>query len=68
MGTMLFSGTYSLSITKRIVDESMCIPGRVEFMDGKLSMEALLEKHPYADDMRLILEELLDLFENCCSQ
>lgn len=50
--------------TKRIVDELMCIPGRVEFMDGKLSKVALLETHPYADDMRLILEELLDLFEN----
>jgi hypothetical protein len=50
--------------TKRMVDELMCIPGRVEFMDGKLYKVALLETHPYADDMRLVLEELLDLFEN----
>jgi hypothetical protein len=50
--------------TKRIVDELMCIPGRVEFMDGKLHKVALLETHPYADDMRLVLEELLDFFEN----
>lgn len=50
--------------TKRIVDELMCIPGRVELMGGKLRKVALLETHPYAHDMRLILEELLDLFEN----
>ena len=50
--------------TKRIVDELMCIPGRVEFMDGKLHKVALLETHPYADDMRLVLKELLDFFEN----
>jgi len=50
--------------TKRMVDELMCIPGRVEFMDGKLHKVALLETHPYADDMRLVLEKLLDFFEN----
>ena len=50
--------------TKRIADELMCIPGRVEFMDGKLHKVALLETHPCADDMRLVLEELLDFFED----
>jgi hypothetical protein len=49
--------------TKRMVDELMCIPGRVEIMDGKLQKVALLETHPYADSMRLILGQLLDFFD-----
>lgn len=49
--------------TKRMVDELMCIPGRIEIMDGKLQKVALLETHPYAGPMRLILGNLLDLFE-----
>ena len=48
---------------ERMVDELMCIPGRVEIMDGKLQKVALLETHPYADSMRLILGELLDFFD-----
>jgi hypothetical protein len=50
--------------TKRMVDELMCIPGRVEIMGGKLQKVALLETHPYADSMRLILGQLLDFFDN----
>lgn len=50
--------------TKRMVDELMCIPGRVEIMDGKLRKVALLETHPYADSMCLILGNLLDYFGN----
>ena len=49
---------------KRMVDELMCIPGRVEIMDGKLLKVALLETHPYADPMRQILAVLLDYFDN----
>jgi hypothetical protein len=49
--------------TERMVEELMCIPGRVEIMDGKLQKVALLETHPYADSMRLILGELLDFFD-----
>jgi hypothetical protein len=61
---VLKDGPFTDFGTKRIVDELMCIPGRVEFMDGKLHKVALLETHPYADDMRFTLEELLDFFEN----
>lgn len=50
--------------TKRMVDELMHIPGRVEFMGGKLRKVALLETHPYAPAMRLILGDLLNFFEN----
>jgi len=35
---------------------------RIEIMDGKLQKVALLETHPCADSMRLILGELLDFF------
>ena len=48
---------------QRMVDELMCIPGRVEIMGGKLEKVALLETHPYADSMRLILGKLLDFFD-----
>jgi hypothetical protein len=49
--------------TERIVDELLCIPGQVEFMEGKLHKVALLKSHPYADEMRLILQNLLHFFE-----
>lgn len=49
---------------KRMVNELMCIPGRIEIMDGNLQKVALLETHPYADSMRLILRSMLDLFDN----
>lgn len=50
--------------TKRMVDELMCIPGRVEIKGGKLRKVALLETHPYANSMRFILGDLLDFFGN----
>lgn len=50
--------------TKRMVDELMCIPGRIELKDGKLYKVALLETHPYAVPMQVALGNLLDLFEN----
>jgi len=48
---------------QRMVDELMCIPGRVEIMGDKLQKVALLETHPYADSMRLILGQLLNFFD-----
>jgi hypothetical protein len=50
--------------TKRMVDELMNIPGRVEIMDGRLHKVALLESHPYAGSMREILTKLLETYEN----
>ncbi len=47
---------------KRIVDELMCIPGRVEIVNGRLEKVVLLESHPYAEQMRLILQNLLKRF------
>jgi hypothetical protein len=48
---------------QRMVDELMCIPGRIEIMGSELRKVALLETHPYADSMRSILAKLLDLFD-----
>jgi hypothetical protein len=50
--------------TQRMVDELLTIPGRIEFKGGRLHKVALLETHPYADPMRLILEKLLDHFDS----
>ncbi len=49
--------------TKRMVDELMCIPGRIDIKDGQLQKVALLETHPYAESMRNILDKLLALFD-----
>ena len=49
--------------TQRMVDELMCIPGRIEIMDNKLQKVALLETHPFADSMRLALSKLLEKFD-----
>jgi hypothetical protein len=48
--------------TSRIVDELFCIPGTVEFKEGRLWKVALLKTHPYADSGRLIVQNLLDFF------
>lgn len=50
--------------TKRMVDELMRIPGRIELKGGKLRKVALLETHPYASSMQAILGDLLDFFGN----
>ncbi len=50
--------------TQRLVDELLCIPGRLEFRDNHLCKVALLETHPYAAPMRLVLTELLNCFGN----
>ena len=47
---------------QRMVDELVCIPGRIEMMGSRLQKVALLETHPYADSMRDILRRLLEFF------
>lgn len=49
--------------TQRMVEELMCIPGRIEVKDGKLQKVALLETHPFADAMRIALQKLLVFFD-----
>jgi hypothetical protein len=50
--------------TKRMVDELLCIPGRIELKGNQLYKVALRSSHPYAEEMRLILGNLLKWFDN----
>lgn len=61
---VLEDGPFAAFGTKRMVDELMCIPGRLEIMDGRLQKVALLQSHPYAPEMRLALGKLLAYFGN----
>lgn len=45
--------------TLRVVEDLLTIPGRLEFKGAALHKVALLETHPFADHMRMVLEELL---------
>lgn len=45
--------------TFRMVRDLLCIPGRLEFMDGRLHKVALLETHPYAPGMCRALSTML---------
>jgi len=48
---------------KRIVHDLFPIPGRVVFEDKRLCQVVLLKSHPYADEMRLCLQRLLNTFD-----
>lgn len=61
---VLEGGPFDSFGTKRMVAELMCIPGRIEVKGHKLHKVALLENHPYAQDMRSALLKLLDFFGN----
>jgi hypothetical protein len=61
---ILEEGPFDSFGTQRMVAELMCIPGRLEIMDGKLDKVALLASHPYAAEMRLALGQLLGFFDN----
>ncbi len=50
--------------TARIVNELFHIPGRVELKGGRLHKVALQKTHPYAQNMRVILQNLLNFFGN----
>ena len=48
---------------KRIVQDLMCIPGRLTFKGAKLQKVALLKSHPYAADMQICLQKMLKTFD-----
>ena len=56
-------GMHQDILVSQCLDELLCIPGQVEFVEEKLHKVALLKSHPYADEMRLILQNLLNFFE-----
>jgi len=49
---------------ERLVSDLLCIPGRVEISEGRLTKVALKASHPYAAPMRECLLQLLDHFGN----
>ena len=50
--------------TQRMVEELLRIPGQVHLKEGKLHKVVLLQSHPYAEAMRVILHNLLRFFGN----
>ena len=61
---VLEDGPFDSFGTKRMVDELMCIPGQITIKGNRLQKVALLDKHPFAENMRLALLKLLDFFGN----
>jgi hypothetical protein len=60
---MLTGSTFETFGPKRLVHDLLTIPGRLFFADGRLTKVALWETHPYADEMRLCLHNLLKTFD-----
>jgi Transposase DDE domain group 1 len=61
---MLGESRFRLLGPYALVNDLLCIPGRVRFKGDKLQMVALRDTHPYAADMRLCLVQLLEHFGN----
>jgi hypothetical protein len=47
-----------------MVEELIYIPGQITQKGNQLQKVALLDKHPFAEDMRLAMLKLLDFFGN----
>jgi hypothetical protein len=56
---VLENGPFADYGTLRMVRDLLCIPGRLEFMEGRLHKVALLETHPCASEMRRALGAIL---------
>ncbi len=50
-GWMLSESPFATWGLSRLVQEGLCIPGRVVIKDGRLEKVALLRSHPYAGSM-----------------
>lgn len=61
---MLGESRFRLCGPYALVNDLLCIPGRVRFKGDKLQMVALRETHPYAAEMRACLVQLLEHFGN----
>lgn len=61
---VLENGAFDAFGTKRIVCDLMSIPGRITEMGQTITMVSLWQLHPYASNMRLVLENLLNRFNN----
>ena len=60
---MLTGSAFEAFGPKRLVHDLLNIPGKLFFEDGRLTKVALWETHPYADEMRLCLHNLLTTFD-----
>lgn len=56
---VLENGPFAAFGTLRMVRDLLCIPGRLEYMDGRLHKVALLDTHPYAPGMCRALGAIL---------
>jgi len=61
---MLTDSPFASFGPERLVDDLLCIPGRIEFEGDRLAKVALKESHPYAAPMRECLLQLINHFEN----
>lgn len=61
---VLENGPFDNFGTKRMVEELMCIPGQITIKGNQLHKVALLDQHPFAENMRFALLKLLDFFGN----
>lgn len=60
---MLADSPFASFGPKRIVHDLLTIPGRVVLDNDQLTKVALWKTHPYANEMRLCLQKLLQTFE-----
>ncbi|RKY68538.1 MAG: hypothetical protein DRQ24_11585 [Candidatus Latescibacterota bacterium] len=60
---MLAGSAFEAFGPKRLVYDLLNIPGQLFFEDGRLTKVALWKTHPYADEMRLCLHNLLATFD-----
>ncbi|MEJ2706554.1 MAG: transposase [Anaerolineales bacterium] len=61
---VLEGGPFDSFGAKRMVEELLGMPGRIEVKGHQLQKVALPEKHPYAQEMRSVVLKLLDFFGN----
>lgn len=60
---MLAGSAFESFGPKRLVHDLLNIPGHLFLEDGRLTKVALWKTHPYADEMRLCLQNLLKIFD-----
>jgi hypothetical protein len=60
---MLANSAFASFGPKRLVHDLLTIPGQVVIENDQLKKVALWKTHPYADEMRLCLQKLLNTFD-----
>lgn len=60
---MLAGSAFETFGPKRLVHDLLPIPGQISLAEGRLKKVALWKSHPYAAEMRLCLQKLLQTFD-----